>query len=316
MRITVAICTWNRCKLLKQTLEQMTRLVVPQDLEWELLIVNNNSSDATADVCAVFSSRLPIRSTFEAKPGLCNARNCALSEALGDFILFVDDDALVDPGWLRVFAEAASRYPSAAVFGGPVEPWFPVKPDPDLIQAFPFLGIGFCGVDHRRPEGPLPPELLVFGANMAFSMRHVQDIQFDSKLGVVQDKGGVGEETLFIERIRAGGGTVIWVPRMRIKHFVDPSRMTLAYLLTYYSGRGRTWIRLTGMPDGPRVFGVPRWLLRSCVEEYVLYLFHRVAGWRRSCSVSALEHLRDHHRLRGMITESLALGSEKSSVCS
>jgi glucosyl-dolichyl phosphate glucuronosyltransferase len=65
IEITVAICTWNRCKLLEQTLERMAAaLVVPADLAWELVVVDNGSTDATAEVIDRFRARLPIRSTI------------------------------------------------------------------------------------------------------------------------------------------------------------------------------------------------------------------------------------------------------------
>jgi glycosyltransferase involved in cell wall biosynthesis len=69
MFVSVAICTWNRCDLLEQTLKQMTKLRVPPDVQWELLIVNNNCTDRTDAVIRAFSGRLPIRRTVERTPG-------------------------------------------------------------------------------------------------------------------------------------------------------------------------------------------------------------------------------------------------------
>src|SRR6266536_6078206 len=92
MLITVAICTWNRCELLQTALEQLTRLLVPVDIEWELLVVNNNSTDATSSAIAPFASRLPVRELFEPKPGKSHALNLAIGEAAGDYILWTDDD--------------------------------------------------------------------------------------------------------------------------------------------------------------------------------------------------------------------------------
>ena len=57
-RLTVAICTWNRCHLLQQTLEEMTKMTVPTGVDWELVVVNNNCSDATDEVIASFARRL------------------------------------------------------------------------------------------------------------------------------------------------------------------------------------------------------------------------------------------------------------------
>lgn len=93
---SVAICTWNRAALLRQTLENMTKLLIPPGVEWELLVVNNNCSDATDEVIDSFSARLPIRRVFEAKPGLSNARNAAVRQARGEYVLWTDDDICVE----------------------------------------------------------------------------------------------------------------------------------------------------------------------------------------------------------------------------
>ena len=74
MKVTVAICTWNRASLLDQTLTQMHQLRVPSNVEWELLIVNNNCTDDTDAVIARHHGVLPLRRLFESKPGLSNVR--------------------------------------------------------------------------------------------------------------------------------------------------------------------------------------------------------------------------------------------------
>ena len=80
MIVTVAICTWNRAKLLDRTLTQMHQLRIPADVEWELLIVNNNCTDETDPIIARHETALPIRRLFEPNPGLSNARNCAVDK--------------------------------------------------------------------------------------------------------------------------------------------------------------------------------------------------------------------------------------------
>src|SRR5436309_3023469 len=79
MHATVAICTWNRSQLLRQTLDQFLDLAIPAGMTWELLVVNNNSTDDTDVVLAEFESRLPLRRLFEREPGLSHARNAALA---------------------------------------------------------------------------------------------------------------------------------------------------------------------------------------------------------------------------------------------
>jgi glycosyltransferase involved in cell wall biosynthesis len=109
MRIEIVICTWNRATLLAQTLERLRQLRPPAGAEWRLLVVNNNSRDHTADVLRSFADRLPLRSVFEPEPGLSNARNRAIVETTGDYLVWTDDDVLVAHDWLEAYVAAASR---------------------------------------------------------------------------------------------------------------------------------------------------------------------------------------------------------------
>jgi glycosyltransferase involved in cell wall biosynthesis len=307
MHITVAICTWNRAPLLTRTLEQMTRLEVPDTITWDLLVVNNNSTDATSVVIASFADLLPIREHFEARPGLSHSRNRALDEARGDYILWTDDDVLVDTRWLTAFVATARRHPEGSIFGGPIEPWFSVAPDPVILQAFPALRHGFCGVDHQTTEGPLAPRQYVWGANMAFRRAAIDGLRFNTALGVGPRCFKVGEEKDFINRVRHRGGSVIWSPEMRVRHYIDPARMTCGYLTRFYVGSGQTWIREEGVPEGARWFGAPRWLWRKCLESSARVAFHSLTSARRE----ALIGRRDFAFWRGAIEECRAVTRER-----
>ena len=95
MLITVAICTYNRATALEHALGTLTHLVPPHDARWELVVVDNASTDRTREVLAAFAGRLPLRVAFEQKSGLSHARNCALDNAGGDYVLWTDDDVEV-----------------------------------------------------------------------------------------------------------------------------------------------------------------------------------------------------------------------------
>ena len=120
LRITVAICTWNRSPSLRQTLDGFTGIAAPAATKWELLVVNNNCTDGTDEVIRAFEDRLPVRRAFEPRPGLSHARNRAIAEATGDYILWTDDDVTVCRDWLVAYADAFRRWPDAALFGGPI----------------------------------------------------------------------------------------------------------------------------------------------------------------------------------------------------
>src|SRR4051794_12529654 len=110
MNVSVVICTWNRSKLLDQTLFAMRKLRIPSDVQWELLIVNNNCTDETDTILDKHSADLPIRPLFEQRPGKSFAANTAIAAAKHDLILWTDDDALVDSDWLAQYVKASEEW--------------------------------------------------------------------------------------------------------------------------------------------------------------------------------------------------------------
>src|ERR1700690_2526966 len=100
LRVTVAVITFNRSRLLRETLGGLVRQDYPAGC-WELLVIDNNSTDDPRDVVAAFMASTPSpRWILEQRPGLDHGRNRAIDEASGDVIALVDDDILVEPDWL------------------------------------------------------------------------------------------------------------------------------------------------------------------------------------------------------------------------
>jgi glycosyltransferase involved in cell wall biosynthesis len=301
VHISVAICTWNRCQLLRATLERLTAADRPSQASWDVLVVNNNCADETSAVIDSFRDRLRIREVLERQPGLSHARNRALREATADYLVWIDDDVLVDRGWLTAFVAAAELDPEAAGFGGPIAPWFAAEPDPALLTGFPVLRDGFCALDYGPTARLLAANEPVYGANMAFALPAIRGLQFDPSLGTVSGSGIAGEEEDFVRRLRRSGGQVRWVPEMRVLHYVDPSRMTLAYLTAFAYDRGRTFARLYVDGAERRLFGAPRWAWRILIQAYAKYSLLRLTPY----TGEALTGLREFHRARGIIAESL-----------
>src|SRR5687768_5445004 len=121
VNVTVAICTHNRADLLDQTLAALRLVRIPHDVSWELLVVDNNSTDGTSQIITEHRRHLPIRPLFETQLGLCAARNRAIRESRGALILWTDDDVIVDPNWIVEYVRAAREFPDASYFGGTVE---------------------------------------------------------------------------------------------------------------------------------------------------------------------------------------------------
>lgn len=99
-RVTVAVLTYNRSRLLRETLSCMVRQNYPAG-RWELIVVDNNSKDDTKDVVSsFFSAGTPPRLVVETQQGLDHGRNRAIDEARGEILVLADDDIIVEPDWL------------------------------------------------------------------------------------------------------------------------------------------------------------------------------------------------------------------------
>jgi glucosyl-dolichyl phosphate glucuronosyltransferase len=269
LHLTVAVCTWNRSALLTNSLEQMTRLTVPPSVTWELVVVNNGSTDATDAVIASFQERLPIRPVFEPTPGLSTARNRALIAATGDYVLWTDDDILVDEDWLAAYARAFRRWPDASVFGGPIEPLFEGEPPDWLPRVLDRIGAVYGRQNLGDQPVALSPEGVVagpYGGNMAMRREVLLDFRFDPTLGVRHSEYAIGEETDVIRQMLEAGHGGWWTPEPRVTHWIPQESQTLDYVRRWMVGcgrvKGRSPSQGAGASTHDRRYRLVAWFLR------------------------------------------------------
>jgi glycosyltransferase involved in cell wall biosynthesis len=241
MLLSVAVCTWNRADLLAATLEGLTRQgPLPDGDAWELVLVDNNSTDGTPAVAERFAGRLPLRYLREPEQGLSRARNRAAREARGELLVWTDDDVLVDPGWLAAYARAAREHADAAFFGGPIEPhWLRPPPPAWLAANLDALGTAFA-LRHLGPTRPITgPKEVPFGANMAIRRAALPPEGFDAALGRVGATLASGEETALLRALLARGERGHWLEGARVRHVLPPARATRRYVRDYFAWIGR-----------------------------------------------------------------------------
>ena len=184
MKVTVLICTWNRAGYLDKCLGAMRMLEIPPALQWELLVVNNNSTDNTDQIIAHHAEWLPIRRLFEPKAGKSHAANLEIQHATGELIICTDDDVLVAPGWLSAYLVAAQQWPDASFFGGTIDPWFEVEP-PRWIKKYLVVRGPYSVLQHGADVRPfLIGEVGPYGANMVFRSPALKNFRFDSTHGL------------------------------------------------------------------------------------------------------------------------------------
>lgn len=276
-RISVVICTWNRSRLLRQTLEQMTLLDIAPGTRWELIVVNNNCSDDTDSILADFQNRLPLLRLFEPTPGKSYAANLAVREATGEYIVWTDDDVLVDPQWLNEYLAAFAQWPEASVFAGAIDPWFEEPPPRWLEQIFARVAVAYAALDHGPTPCAMTQDTIPFGANMALKRSAHLLEPYDTRLGPRPNSGIRGEETFMVKRLLSAGHSGRWVPEARVRHFIPADRSTLAYLRQYFLGSGEV-LGMMGRNDlgEPRALGRPLWLWKEAFALEVSYRLNRM----------------------------------------
>ena len=272
VKLTVAICTWNRCVRLESTLATLSSTAIPDGVNWDVVVVNNNCTDATDEVIRSFGGRLPVRSVFEPVPGVANARNAAVRHASGDYVFWLDDDVLVPPGWMTAYVDAIGRHPDAAVFGGPITPHFEAEPPSWLADNLRSIPEPFGVLDPGPVERPIDhaTNYLPFGANCVVRRAELLRFPYDPSIGRSPTEAFLGgEETGVMKSILASGETGWWVPIATVAHRVRPEQLNLDYVERFYTGIGR-WMGLSDRSQRfPTLLGYPRWmLLEFAIREF------------------------------------------------
>lgn len=191
-RISVIVCTYNREEMLPQCLQSLANQTLDKNT-YEILVVDNNSSDNTKNAAAEFIKDHPYCTyLFEPQQGLSRARNLGWREARGEYVAFIDDDSTADTQWLTEALKIIEEK-NPDIFGGAVFPLFPGgKPDWFKEQ----YGIrGDMGVSGWLEKG------FIIGTNIFFRKSLLQEYGgFDPRLGMNGDNLGYHEETQLVYR--------------------------------------------------------------------------------------------------------------------
>jgi len=228
--VSVVVCTRNRCTALAKLLESLTGIAAPPGTPWELVIVDNGSTDGTAALIDSFAGRLPVRRVSEPQKGLSRARNAGLRAALGAILAFTDDDCIPAPDWLSAIVAEFTRDPGLAGIGGRVE-----LHDP---RDYP-ITIRTSRTREALTSAYQLPALMV-GCNMSFARWALDAIgEFDVTLGAGTAVGSA-EDTDYLYRALLLGLRIEYVPEVLVAHDHGRRRLEeVAHLKRSYArGRG------------------------------------------------------------------------------
>ncbi|MBA4096541.1 MAG: glycosyl transferase family 2 [Rhodospirillum sp.] len=227
--IDIVICTYNRASGLDLMLENLSRQSCGDHAQWRILVVDNASTDATAEVVAKHHHRAllqDLRYVFEPMPGLTAARLRGARETTAPWIAFVDDDNFLEPTWLEAVTRAIGMHGDAGGIGGKVILDWEANP-PRYLKEFAFC---FAAQDHGEADCIVDS---LAGAGMVISRRALQDCGWlDQPL--VADRVGAkltsGGDVEMAQRVRAAGYDLWFVPDAVLRHRIPASRMTRRYL--------------------------------------------------------------------------------------
>lgn len=263
LQISVIVCTYSNALLLRHTLDSLVKQTLPPQ-EYEIVVVDNNSTDNTREVVREFEERAShqIHYVLETTQGLSAARNTGIKQSGGPIISFIDDDAEADPGWLAAVVEAFNQHPDAwGVGGNTFAIWDAERPAWLKDDFLPDLSIQNRGAEKLK----LPMQQHLLGTNSSFRREVFAKIgYFPTDLGRVGKRLLAGEEAELCRRIHLQGKSMYHIPKVVVYHHVTPERMTRSYLRkrSYLSGLSRSfYVSRTYGINSARTESRERWLI-------------------------------------------------------
>ncbi len=283
--VSVVVSTYNRADRLPGALEAL--LTQDGNVPYEVILIDNNSSDDTAEVVRQIANHAGgrLRYAFEPRQGLSHGRNAGIALARSSIIVFTDDDVRVASDWILQIKRAFDAYPDAGYIGGRVLPqWVSPPPAWLTIAHWAPLALQDYGPDVQR-TGRERAVCLV-GANFAFRKDVFDRVGlFSASLGRVKDGIGSTEDHDMQLRAWKAGIHGLYVPAIVVTAEVTPDRLEKKYHRRWHQGHGRhcAMMRLRelvpedlgpmGEPDDiVTLFGSPAFVYADLIRTVVLWL--------------------------------------------
>ncbi len=265
MFLSVIICTYNRDKHIHRALESLVR----QDYNrtaFEIIVVNHNSTDRTEEIITRFKHEHPefqIRIGKETRQGLSYARNKGLEMAKGQYVAYIDDDAIAREDFVKQIKKYTEQFPNDVAFGGKVLPRYEKGKEPAWMSPYieRIISIVDLGDEVRVLKKTYP-----VGCNMFFKKTALEKIGgFNTEIKLRSD-----DKYVFL-KFRETGQRILYLPEVVVWHFIDDFRNSLAYV--------KKISRLNGVGEQNRI----RTLKHHRRKAYFLLLFDYL--WKLAASV-------------------------------
>jgi glycosyltransferase involved in cell wall biosynthesis len=292
--VSVIMSTYNRGELLDGAVRSVLAQRVDITPPFELIVVDNNSTDRTRDIVERFAGEDGrVRYLFEPQQGLSFARNAGVREARAPLIAFTDDDVRAEPDWVAAIVRAFSEYPEADMVGGRVLPVWPAAP-PVWLTRDHWTPLALVDYGEAAVSVSADHPICLVGANLSLR-RSVFDTVgvFATKLQRVKDSVGSLEDYELLLRVLRVGRKAIYDPRIMLHAQIQPNRLERAYHRRWHTGHGHfhALLRSDHMEQTSvgSLFGVPGHLYRQALGD--------LAGWVRA-TASGEQARAFHHDVR------------------
>lgn len=221
-KLSLVICTYNRAQHLPQAFLSIKNQLAPSAL-WELVLVDNRSTDETAIITQNFISANPglnLRYCFESNPGLSFARNRGVEEAAAPVISYVDDDVILSVDYINELLLFFDAYPQAVGVGGKVVPRYESGSEPAWMNKYlnGFVGKVDFGTEIKKFDAAMKYPA---GCNMTYTKK------------ILKEAGGFNNELTFrsddkyiFYQVAALSDEIYYHPRAWLEHFIDAHRLT------------------------------------------------------------------------------------------
>ena len=227
MRISVVVCTYNRDLYLSHCLRNLKNQDFNKD-DFEIIIVDNNSTDNTSSICLNFIEQNPelkILYFLEEKVGLSHARNTGIAISSGEIISFIDDDGFAKPNYLKSIDAIAShvKFKEYLAFGGKVIPVYNEDKEPKWLSKYiegvvSKVDLGDCIIPFNKKYPA--------GCNMVFRKE-----VFDVYGGFNSDLHTRGDDKYVFDKLKKNNVKILYSPKIEVEHFIDDYRLEKKFII-------------------------------------------------------------------------------------
>lgn len=273
--ITMLVCTYNRSSDLREMLETALTQETDGEFTYEVLVVDNNSTDDTRSVVEEFLTRgyENIRYLFESRQGKSYALNTGLNFVSSPIFTICDDDFALPKDWIKNIFAAFKAYPEVSFVSGKVLPAWQGKA-PSWLTPEHWSAIALTNYGEKKFYADENNQICLLACS--FRIADVKAVGgYKPELGVTKNQIGGIEDFEILTRLWKSGRRGIYLPHIWFYHKVSSNRCTKKYHRLWHSGHGNFYAAMRGEEferATERLFDVPAHMYLRAVKDVVNWL--------------------------------------------